>query len=91
VPTQPWKDEDEVIARANNTDTGLGACVWSADVARARRIGEQLEAGSVFINSVERPTPKVPFGGHKQSGIGAEWGSQGLLAYCNVQSLHIYH
>lgn len=90
MPTQPWTDEDEVIARANDTTSGLGACVWSADAERARRIAHQLEAGSVFINHFGLPDPQAPFSGHKQSGIGAEWGTQGLISFCNTQALHIY-
>lgn len=65
VPTQPWSDEEEVIARANNTLTGLGACVWGKDVAHAEKIAKRLEAGSVFVNSFEKPTPQAIFGGHK--------------------------
>ncbi|KAJ9629532.1 hypothetical protein H2203_001906 [Taxawa tesnikishii (nom. ined.)] len=90
VPTQPWSDEEEVIRRANATNTGLGACVWGKDVAHAERIGRRLQAGSVFINSWEKPTPQAIFGGHKESGIGGEWGSQGLLAYCNPHAMHVY-
>jgi acyl-CoA reductase-like NAD-dependent aldehyde dehydrogenase len=90
VPTQPWTDESEVIARANNTDFGLGACVWSKDVSRAIRIGQQLEAGSVFINSSEKPTLKAAISGFKQSGIGFEGGSQALTDYCNIQVMYIY-
>ena len=127
VPTQPWSDEEEVIRRANNTNTGLGACVWGADssffltsllfltlplplpsipsgvlrfppltcstgrdVAHAESIAQRLEAGSVFVNSWEKPTPQAIFGGHKESGIGGEWGTQGLLAYCNPHVIHTY-
>ncbi|KAK5151343.1 hypothetical protein LTR04_006619, partial [Oleoguttula sp. CCFEE 6159] len=90
VPTQPWSDEEEVIARANNTNTGLGACVWGKDVAHAERIGMRLQAGSVWINSFEKPTAEAFFSGHKESGIGGEWGSHGLLAYCNAHVMHIY-
>lgn len=79
-----------MIRRANNTNAGLGACVWGKDVGHAERIGRQLEAGSVFINSWEKPTPQAIFGGHKESGIGGEWGSMGLLAYCNAQAMHVY-
>ncbi|KAL5120415.1 hypothetical protein ACEQ8H_001705 [Pleosporales sp. CAS-2024a] len=90
VPTQPWSDLDEVIARANNTNTGLGACVWSKDVEQASKIARRLEAGSVFVNSWEKPTPQALFGGHKESGIGGEWGKTGLLAYCNPHVIHVY-
>jgi acyl-CoA reductase-like NAD-dependent aldehyde dehydrogenase len=90
VPTQPWSDLEEVIARANNTKSGLGACVWGADVEKASKIARRLEAGSVFVNSFEKPTPQAIFGGHKESGIGGEWGKTGLLAYCNPHVIHVY-
>ncbi|KAL6706440.1 hypothetical protein ACN47E_005546 [Coniothyrium glycines] len=90
VPTQPWSDLEEVIARANNTNTGLGACVWGKDVEKASKIARRLEAGSVFVNSWEKPTPQAVFGGHKESGIGGEWGKTGLLAYCNPHVIHVY-
>ncbi|KAJ4333681.1 hypothetical protein N0V87_007437 [Didymella glomerata] len=90
VPTQPWSDLEEVIARANDTNTGLGACVWGKDVEKASQIARRLEAGSVFVNSYEKPTPQATFGGHKESGIGGEWGKTGLLAYCNPHVIHVY-
>ncbi|KAF2846888.1 aldehyde dehydrogenase-like protein [Plenodomus tracheiphilus IPT5] len=90
VPTQPWSDLEEVIARANDTNTGLGACVWGKDVEKASKIARRLEAGSVFVNSFEKPTPQAVFGGHKESGIGGEWGKTGLLAYCNPHVIHVY-
>jgi acyl-CoA reductase-like NAD-dependent aldehyde dehydrogenase len=90
VPTQPWSDLEEVIARANDTKTGLGACVWGKDVEKASKIARRLEAGSVFVNSWEKPTPQAIFGGHKESGIGGEWGKTGLLAYCNPHVIHVY-
>jgi acyl-CoA reductase-like NAD-dependent aldehyde dehydrogenase len=90
VPTQPWSDLEEVIARANDTKTGLGACVWGKDVEQASKIARRLEAGSVFVNSWEKATPQAIFGGHKESGIGGEWGKTGLLAYCNPRVIHVY-
>jgi acyl-CoA reductase-like NAD-dependent aldehyde dehydrogenase len=89
VPILKWSDEEDVIARANATETGLGASVWSKDMTRAHRIANQLESGSVWINSHFDVAPKVPFGGHKASGIGTEWGLSGLTAYCNSQSLWV--
>lgn len=88
VPCQPWTDEGEVIARANNTRAGLAATVWGKDVKRAVRIAEQLEAGSVFVNSIARPNVKAPFGGIKESGIGVEWGQSGVKEYMNMQVIH---
>ncbi|KAL9620871.1 MAG: hypothetical protein Q9160_004652 [Pyrenula sp. 1 TL-2023] len=90
VPTQPYSSESEVIARANDTNTGLGACVWGKDIARAERVGMQLQAGSVWINSSEKPSVQGLFGGVKESGIGSEWGSKGFLAYCNPHVMHTY-
>jgi acyl-CoA reductase-like NAD-dependent aldehyde dehydrogenase len=90
VPCQPWSDLEEVIARANNTNTGLGACVWGKDVEKAAKIARRLEAGSVFVNSWEKPTPQATFGGHKESGIGGEWGKTGLLAFMNAHVIHVY-
>lgn len=91
LPVQPYSDEEEVINRANDTNAGLGACVWSKDEKAAERIALRLQAGSVFINSFEKPTPQALFGGHKESGIGGgEWGTQGLLSYCNPHVIHLY-
>ena len=85
----PWSSEDEVIQMANNTNYGLGASVWSSDLDRAHRIGKQLDAGSVWINTHLELTPNAPFGGHKESGIGFEWGVGGLKAFCNLQMLYM--
>lgn len=90
VPTQPWSDLEEVIARANDTKMGLGACVWGKDVEKASKVARRLEAGSVFVNSWEKPTPQAIFGGHKESGIGGEWGKTGLLAFMNAHVIHVY-
>lgn len=68
---------------------GLGASVWSADLETARRIGDRLEAGTVWINTHTEINPKYPFAGHKESGIGIEWGLSGMKGYCNVQTLFI--
>lgn len=68
---------------------GLGASVWSSDLDEAERIGRRLEAGSIWINAHIDVSPTVPFGGHKESGIGWEWGASGLKHYCNSQSLFL--
>lgn len=73
-PVLKWSDEDDVVKRANNTDMGLGASVWSRNLDEAERIGRRLKAGNVWVNSHGEVQPNAPFGGHKQSGIGYEWG-----------------
>ncbi|KAJ5811541.1 hypothetical protein N7474_007842 [Penicillium riverlandense] len=89
IPVLSWKTETEVIQRANSTSTGLGACVWAKNVKDAERIGRNLDVGSLWINSFEKPHPAGYFSGRKESGFGGEWGKQGLLSYCNTQTVHI--
>ncbi|KAF4954252.1 hypothetical protein FSARC_12189 [Fusarium sarcochroum] len=89
LPLLSWKDEEEVIERANDTRLGLGASVWSANLEAAERVAKSLDAGTVWVNSHFEITPTAPFGGHKESGIGAEWGINGLKGFCNVQSLFL--
>ncbi|EYB21304.1 hypothetical protein FG05_30704 [Fusarium graminearum] len=91
VPVMKWQSEDDVIARANASDYGLGASVWSKDVARARRMAELLGAGSIWVNTHFEVAPNVPFGGHKQSGIGMDWGEVGLKGWCNPQAYWVKH
>lgn len=87
LPLLRFSDTDDVIRRANDTEYGLAASVWSADTAAARRIAERLECGTVWINEVHSFSPHVAFGGHKQSGIGIENALDGLLEYTNVQTI----
>ncbi|KAL2848893.1 Aldehyde/histidinol dehydrogenase [Aspergillus pseudoustus] len=89
VPLLSWRDEEEVIERANNTSMGLGASVWSNDLSKAGEIGRRLEAGNVWINTHFDLSPIAPFGGHKESGVGTEWGINGLKGFCNVQTLFL--
>ncbi|KAH7088009.1 aldehyde dehydrogenase [Paraphoma chrysanthemicola] len=89
VPLLSWSDENEVISRANNTAMGLGASVWSNDLEEANRIARQLDAGSVWVNTHLELDPTAPFGGHKESGVGYEWGIGGLKSFCNVQTLFL--
>ena len=86
LPIMKWSNEDDVLEKANALVTGLGASVWTKDFERATRMANQLQAGSVWVNSHFDISPKAPFGGHKQSGIGMEWGLTGLLGYCNSQT-----
>ena len=68
---------------------GLGASVWTRNLEQGRRIAEQIESGNVWINTHLEVSPHAAFGGHKQSGIGSEWGISGLKAFCNMQTLFL--
>jgi len=87
LPLLKFNDIEDVIARANNTEYGLAASVWSKDVKSARSVAERIEAGTVWINEVHSFSPHVAFGGHKQSGVGIENALEGLAEYTNAQTL----
>lgn len=89
VPIIKYSDIDEVIARANRNQQGLGGSVWSSDTAKAAAIGARLECGSVWINDHGSLRPDAPFGGVKQSGMGVEFGPYGLVEYTSIQSMHV--
>ncbi|AEO71223.1 uncharacterized protein THITE_2123393 [Thermothielavioides terrestris NRRL 8126] len=88
LPILSWSDEDDVIRRSNLANAGLGASVYSSDLAQAERIARRLEAGGVWINQPERPNFAAYFGGMKDSGFGGEMGKQGLLSYVYTKCLH---
>jgi acyl-CoA reductase-like NAD-dependent aldehyde dehydrogenase len=87
LPLLKFRDIDDVIARANDTEYGLAASVWSRDTDQARSIAERLEAGTVWINEIHSFSPHVAFGGRKQSGIGIENALEGLAEYTDAQTI----
>lgn len=78
LPIIRYTDLDAVVQQANGLDVGLGASVWSSDRDKAREVAARLEAGTVWINSHGGVHPMIPFGGHKKSGYGLEFGVEGL-------------
>ena len=76
-----------MVARANDTRMGLGASIWSSNVETAQKLGRRVEAGTVWINNHFDLSPTTPFGGVKESGMGVEWGLQGLKSFCNIQAV----
>jgi phenylacetaldehyde dehydrogenase len=87
VTAIPFKDVDDLIAKANNTEYGLAAGVWTRDIGKAHRIASQLRAGTVWINCYNVFDPAMPFGGYKQSGWGREMGHEVLNLYTEVKSV----
>lgn len=81
--------EDEVIARANATDFGLAAGVFTADMARAHRVIGRLEAGTCWINAYNLTPVEAPFGGVKRSGVGRENGHAAVEHYTQVKSVYV--
>ncbi len=84
----PFATEDEVLARANATDFGLAGAVFTRDFARAHRVANALQAGTVWINDYNVTPPEVPFGGYKQSGLGRENGLQTIEAFTQLKTIY---
>ena len=83
----PFDDLDEVAARANDTEYGLAAGVWTRDISHAHKLAAMLKAGSVYINTWGGGDPAAPFGGYKASGIGREKGHANLDAYLETKTV----
>jgi len=80
LPIIRYSTIDEAVEKANGLDVGLGASVWSSDLAAAREVASRIQAGTVWINKHGAVDPRIPFGGAKQSGYGLEFGVEGLKA-----------
>lgn len=85
----PYDDEEEALRIANDTPYGLAASVWSADLQRARRCADRIQAGTVWINDYHLLNVRFPFGGRKGSGFGCEFSPWGLTEYVTLKHLHI--
>jgi acyl-CoA reductase-like NAD-dependent aldehyde dehydrogenase len=89
MPLMKFSTEDEVIERANNSEYGLAGAVWTADTDKGVEIAEKLETGTVWVNEFMHLSPFAPFGGHKQSGFGAEYGLDGMKEFTYPQVITI--
>jgi succinate-semialdehyde dehydrogenase/glutarate-semialdehyde dehydrogenase len=83
------KDEDEAVALANSTNFGLGASIFTTNIAHAKELAAKIEAGSVFVNGVTKTDPRLPAGGIKRSGYGRELSHYGLKEFVNIKTVWI--
>ena len=84
-----FDEEADVIARANNTEFGLAAGVFTKDIQRAHRVIDQLQAGTCWINTYNLTPIEMPFGGYKKSGIGRENGHAAIEHYSQIKSIYV--
>jgi acyl-CoA reductase-like NAD-dependent aldehyde dehydrogenase len=82
-------DDHQAIELMNDTDYGLTAGVFSSDEGRARAILEQVDAGSVYWNCCDRVSPRLPWSGRHQSGVGSTLGTAGVLAFVRPKAWHL--
>lgn len=81
LPVLSYEDIDDVVARANASEYGLGGTVWGTDVARATAVAERIQTGTVWVNHHLAIDASIPFRGARQSGLGGELGQDGLHEY----------
>lgn len=89
APLQAFRTEDEVVAKANDTEYGLVAYLYTRDLGRGLRVSEKLEFGMVGLNRGLVSDPAAPFGGMKQSGIGREGAHEGLMEFLETQYVSV--
>ena len=88
LPILQYDDIEDVIARANDSEFGLGGTVWGTDVARATAVARRIDTGTVWVNQHLAIDPNIPFRGSKQSGFGAELGEAGLEEYTQAHIIN---
>lgn len=88
VPIVRYRDLDEAIRMANATEYGLCASVWGSDEEQLAMVADRLEAGTVYVNTHAELHPMVPFGGIKASGLGVQFGEEGLKSFTNSKVIY---
>jgi acyl-CoA reductase-like NAD-dependent aldehyde dehydrogenase len=89
MPLMKFSTVDEAIARANKSQYGLAGSVWTSDTDAGVAVAERMETGTIWINESMNLSPFAPFGGHKQSGFGAEMSTEGLLEFTYPQVISV--
>ncbi|PIW32989.1 MAG: succinate-semialdehyde dehydrogenase [Nitrosopumilales archaeon CG15_BIG_FIL_POST_REV_8_21_14_020_37_12] len=90
APITVVDNESEAIKLANDTEFGLGASIWTQDLAKAEKMSRRIESGIVSVNNVVISDPRIPFGGIKHSGFGRELSRYGMLEFVNIKSVRFY-
>jgi acyl-CoA reductase-like NAD-dependent aldehyde dehydrogenase len=89
LPVITYDDPEELVARANDSQYGLVACVWTKDVALGHRLAAQIRAGEVYINTLPMLDPAAPWGGFRSSGWGREMTAEALDAYTETKGVWV--
>jgi len=90
APITIVEDESEAIKLANDVEFGLGATIWTKDLAKAEKMSRRIDSGIVSVNNVVVSDPRIPFGGIKHSGFGRELSRYGMLEFVNIKSVRFY-
>ncbi len=90
APITIVENESEAIKLANDIEFGLGASIWTKDLAKADKMSRRIESGIVSVNNVVISDPRIPFGGIKNSGFGRELSRYGMLEFVNIKSVRFY-
>jgi acyl-CoA reductase-like NAD-dependent aldehyde dehydrogenase len=89
LPVIRYSDPEDALARANNSEWGLGGSIWSTDLEAAYDLATRMESGTVWVNKHGELAPNIPFGGAKGSGIGVELGEEGLAEFTQLQVINV--
>jgi aldehyde dehydrogenase (NAD+) len=89
LAVQRWSDPTEMIGRVNGSDYGLAGGIWSRDIPHAIDMARRMRTGTVWINDWHMLSPEAPFGGYRRSGVGREFGIEGLREYTEVKRIHV--
>jgi succinate-semialdehyde dehydrogenase/glutarate-semialdehyde dehydrogenase/succinyl-CoA reductase len=90
APITIVENESEAVKLANDIEFGLGASIWTKDLAKAEKMSRRIESGIVSVNNVVISDPRIPFGGIKHSGFGRELSRYGMLEFVNIKSVRFY-
>jgi len=89
LPVLRYEEIEDVLARANDSDYGLGGSVWGKDIERATKVAERVQSGTVWVNQHMGLAPNIPFRGAKQSGMGTELGQEGLNEFTQATVVNV--